>query len=248
MPTLPAASEFTASGTTEGTFKASLTTLLSYLSSLLGSAGTQPAALSALGAILNGTLGKTAAYTVVAADRGKLIDCSGTWTLAIDAVATLGAGFAFCVRNGGGGAITINPNLSEPIDGVASITLVPGESAVVAMNDTATGWITLARNGTGVQAATASVNGYMTAAYAAKLDGIAAGATVGVSKDVGAGGVGVMAYMLNGSGSPIAAGATVAGGNLLYENTVAYAASGTWRNVTDGTVASASSGTFQRIA
>jgi len=90
--------------------------------------------LNAADAFLNNVLAKTAAYTVVAADRGKLIDCDGTFPLSLTAAATLGAGFTFAVRNSGTGTITIDPDLSEQIDGATTITLAAGESAVIVCN------------------------------------------------------------------------------------------------------------------
>lgn len=100
-------------------------------------------------------------------------------------------------------------------------------------------------------AATASVNGYMTSTYAAKLDGIAAGATVGVPMDVGAGGVGMMAEMLNYSAGTLTSGATISGAYLRFLVDGANSgvpASGTWRNITATSIAMVSTGTFQRIA
>lgn len=104
----------------------------------------QATALETLGAALNGVITKTANYTVVSADRGKLIDCTtGTWTLSLTAAATLGAGFGFAVRNSGAGVITIDPNSTEQIDGATTITLAAGESCLVVCNGTA--WKTVGR-------------------------------------------------------------------------------------------------------
>lgn len=149
MTALPAASAFTGSGVTEGEFKTQLTAMRAFLSGLLGADGTQATALTTLGALMNGSVAKSAGYTVVAADRGKLIDCTGTWTLAVDAVATLGAGFAFGMRNGGTGSITINPDLSEQINGVSTLVIGPGESCVVLTNADASGWLAVFVGGGG---------------------------------------------------------------------------------------------------
>lgn len=159
MPALPSASAFTASSVSEGEFKTQITALIAYLNGILGSAGTQPAALTALGSLLNGTIAKTAAYTVVAADRGKLIDCSGTWTLAIDAIATLEAGFAFAAINSGTGVITINPDLSELINDELSLTLGPLESCVVLPNAAASGWLAIKSVSTGLLQRTVLTSG-----------------------------------------------------------------------------------------
>lgn len=69
---------------------------------------------------------KTSTYTLVGTDKGAFIDCSGTWTLAIDAAATLGNGWWCYVRNSGAGDITLDPNSTETIDGIASFVLYPG--------------------------------------------------------------------------------------------------------------------------
>lgn len=78
---------------------------------------------------------KTAAYTVVAGDLNKIINCtSGTFTVALAAAATLGSGFSCWVWNTATSAaevITIDPNASETIDGVATLTLRRGEGLQV---------------------------------------------------------------------------------------------------------------------
>jgi len=77
-------------------------------------------------------LAKTTAYTVLAADRGKLIDCtSGTFSLTMTAAATLADGWYCYVRNSGSGVITIDPNASELVDGASTITLGQGDSLVI---------------------------------------------------------------------------------------------------------------------
>ena len=85
----------------------------------------------------NEVLAKSANYTVVSADRSKLVDCTGTFNLALDAAATLGDGFALAARNSGTGIVTIDPNAAEQIDGAATVTLLPGESCVVFCNGSA---------------------------------------------------------------------------------------------------------------
>ena len=78
---------------------------------------------------------KTSAYTVVSTDAGKLIDCtSGTFTLAFQAAASLGANWATYIRNSGTGTITLDPNGAETIDGVATYTLRAGKTILVQCN------------------------------------------------------------------------------------------------------------------
>lgn len=143
MTALPPSTDFTAGTVTEGQFKTAMTALRDYLSGLFGTAGTQATALSTLGALLNGTLTKAANYTLAAADLGKMIDYTGTYTLTLLAAATAGDGFACGVRNSGTGVITIDPNSSELIDGASTITLAAGESCLLICNGTA--WKTVGR-------------------------------------------------------------------------------------------------------
>lgn len=87
----------------------SLSGLTTPLSIVQGGTGgtTQAAALTAQGALLNGVIAKTSAYTVAAADRGKLIDATtGTWTLTQLSAVTAGDGFSYAVKNSGTGVIT----------------------------------------------------------------------------------------------------------------------------------------------
>lgn len=105
-------------------------------------------------------------------------------------------------------------------------------------------------------AASAGANGYMSAGYAAKLDGIQAGATAGPVYDAGVNGLGVIAMMINKSGGSVSSGATIAGSSLQYLGidsasgsfTSHGVAAGTWRNITAGTIATNTAGTFQRVA
>lgn len=117
---------------------------LSAFSGTLLNDASQGAALTTLGAPLNVITALSANYTVVAADRGKLFDCTGTFTLSLTAAATLGAGFTFGVRNSGTGVITLDPNAAELVDGAATITYAASESSLVACN--AAAWKTVGRS------------------------------------------------------------------------------------------------------
>ena len=132
MTALLASSTATSPTATEGDVKSYLANLREFMSDLLGTDSTNKAAVQGLlGNILNGKVTKTGAYTVVSADRGKVIDCTGTWTMNIAAAATLGDGFCFAIRNSGTGAITIDPNLSETINGLTSFVIGGGEFVIV---------------------------------------------------------------------------------------------------------------------
>lgn len=58
-------------------------------------------------------LAKTGAYTLSAGDSGKLVTCSGTFTLSAEAAATLGDGWWVAFKNIGTGVITFNPDGPE---------------------------------------------------------------------------------------------------------------------------------------
>lgn len=119
-------------------------------------------------------------------------------------------------------------------------------------------------------AADAGTDGYMTSVYASKLDGIGAGADVtgggtcsgtctgvntgdqtlaglnGVSRDVGALGVGAFVYAKTTTGT-LVAGLTIAGSGMV-DNSGTSLSSGTWRNVQNGSIDVSTGGMVQRIA
>jgi hypothetical protein len=113
----------------------------------LSSTGSNASALGSLGSLAAGTQAKTANYTVVEADRGDVIFCTNSFTLSLTAAATLGDGFSFGVVNTGTGSITIDPSGAETIDGVATKTIAPNQSAFVVTNGTA--WRTVGLSGGG---------------------------------------------------------------------------------------------------
>lgn len=110
-------------------------------------ATTQIAALQALGVLGAETKAKAATYAVVAADRGDVLLCSGTFSVTLDAAATLGNGFTFAVRNTGTGTITIDPNGAETVDGASTRTLKPNQSAILVCDGA--NWITVGLSGNG---------------------------------------------------------------------------------------------------
>ena len=80
---------------------------------------------------------KTAAYTVVSGDLGKIVNCtSGTFTVSLTAAATLGSGFNCWVWNTGTGVITIDPNGAETIDGKTTYVLRAGQGTQIVCNGT----------------------------------------------------------------------------------------------------------------
>lgn len=84
---------------------------------------------------------KTSAYTIVADDLGKIINCvANIFTVSLTAASTLGAGFNCWIWNTGAGAITIDPDASETIDGLATIILSQGEGVQIVCDGT--NWLT----------------------------------------------------------------------------------------------------------
>lgn len=84
-----------------------------------------------------GYAAKTAAYTVVSADRGKIIEVTaGTFTIDATSAATLGAGFFFWLKNIGTGTTTFNPAGAETVDLVASKDYVTGDAALIETDGT----------------------------------------------------------------------------------------------------------------
>lgn len=131
MTGLPNVSDLVQTGISKGTFKAALSNLRAHLFELLGGTGSKADALKALGAPLNSKADKVGAYTVVATDRGQVINCSGTWPLSISDAASLGDGFVFAVLNSGSGTITLDPYLSQQIDGATTKALGAGKLLLV---------------------------------------------------------------------------------------------------------------------
>lgn len=60
------------------------------------------------------------------ADKGKLFDATGTFTQTVDAAAALGLGWWCLYQYSGTGAVTVDPNASELIDGITSGVILPG--------------------------------------------------------------------------------------------------------------------------
>lgn len=146
MPvTLPAAAAFQAEPMSAQALSDALVQVRDFVAQHLGTAGTPEAALQAIGALVSGVRTMTAAGSVAAADRGRTILASGTWTLALGASATLGAGFACVVVNTGSGTITLDPDASEQIDGATTAALGAGRAALLLCDGG--GWRSLALPG-----------------------------------------------------------------------------------------------------
>ena len=86
---------------------------------------------------------QTANYTVVAGDLGSIIKCTAVITVNLTSAATLGAGFACTIWNeyteSNAGNVTIDPYLTETIDGQTTIVLGISEGVEIISDGTA--WV-----------------------------------------------------------------------------------------------------------
>lgn len=145
MTTLPTAAQFQAEPMEALALSDALVQLRDCLAGVIGTDGTPATALAALGALVAGHATRSAATTLAAADRGRAIACSGSWTLALLPSAAAGAGFAVLLANTGTGTITLDPDGSELIDGAATRTLAAGRACL--LWNTGTEWRTQALAG-----------------------------------------------------------------------------------------------------
>lgn len=76
---------------------------------------------------------KTATYTVVAGDAGKMLIANSGSAVTFDLTAsvTMGAGWTAMVKNVGAGTLTIDPNGSETIDGAATMPLEQDQWTII---------------------------------------------------------------------------------------------------------------------
>jgi len=81
-------------------------------------------------------------YTILTTDRASFqVWTGGVGTFTLPASATAGNNFYFSVNNQGTGNLTLVPNGADLINGLASLTLIPGNSATVVSSGT--GWFTV---------------------------------------------------------------------------------------------------------
>src|SRR6185312_1630745 len=80
--------------------------------------------LSAFGKVAGGVTSVSDDYTVLASDQGKLIKATvASKTITTPAAATVGAAFRFGILNNSDGDIPPDPNASETIDGLSTLTI-----------------------------------------------------------------------------------------------------------------------------
>lgn len=91
------------------------------------------------------TVAKSSGFTVANEHVGNVFACTGTFTAALTAAASLGNGFICGIQNVSTGQITIDPNASELIDGAATLVVLPGWSYMLVCDGIA--WRTISATG-----------------------------------------------------------------------------------------------------
>lgn len=79
---------------------------------------------------------QSGSYTVLSTDQGKVIRCTGTFTVELPDASSLPDGFTTYIANVSTGVITIDPASSETIDGGSSVRVYPGQTRLVQGNAT----------------------------------------------------------------------------------------------------------------
>lgn len=237
MTALPSIASFTAPAVTEGEFKTALSNLHLFLSGLLGTTGAAADAQAALGALLGaGVETKTGAYTVQPEDRGKVVACSGTFTVTLPDAGAVGAGFAVAIGNYGDGTITIDPFGTQTLDGAATRALASNRMMVVcAVNGE---WLSVGGIGAAstteagvvqLSTATNSTSTTLAATASAVKDAYDLAASKAASShthsqyldtDMGYSAVGSLCFAYNKSVTSVAPGGTLAGSNLTPASVV----------------------------
>ena len=76
-------------------------------------------------------------YTANTSDRASVyVWTGGAGTLSLTAAATVGNDWFVMIRNGGTGNLTVDPAGSETINGASTLTMAPGDSAIIVCNGT----------------------------------------------------------------------------------------------------------------
>lgn len=88
----------------------------------------------------------TTGLTITAAHYGKVIECTGTNTISLLALATAGAGFYLTIKNTSTGVVTVDGSGSETIDGSTTVALTNKESITIMVDEAIGDWMIVARN------------------------------------------------------------------------------------------------------
>ena len=74
---------------------------------------------------------KSAGFTVGTDEAGELFACTGTFTVTFPSATAVSPGWAVTVDNVGSGSITIDPDGSETVNGLSTLTIGPGQFAFI---------------------------------------------------------------------------------------------------------------------
>ena len=137
--TLPSARSFTGSSVTEGQFKTSLSTLLDYLGSSLGTSSGTAAVLSHLGSPLSSHRTISGSTTLTGADKGRIIESttSSSVTVALPSVTTIDDGYSAVVIARFG---TVTLESQNGIYGHRTAVLKKGRAALVFVKKSSGTW------------------------------------------------------------------------------------------------------------
>lgn len=84
------------------------------------------------------SVGRTASWTMTAAESGTVFTMQGSFTLAMTSAATLGAGWHAVFKKDDNGRVTLDPAGTEPIGTAATLDLYRGD--IVELRSTGAGW------------------------------------------------------------------------------------------------------------
>lgn len=121
----------------------------------IGSSGADAATLAGYGLVALGqTLNQSHPVTTFASDRTAtsadraetLVWTGGAGTLTLDAATTLGENWFTLVRNSGTGALAVNTNGSDLLNGSTTVTFQGGDSAIIVCSGTAFYTVGLGKN------------------------------------------------------------------------------------------------------
>ena len=139
MVTLPTARSFTGQSVTEGGFKSSMTQLIDYLSSSLGTSSGAGNILTHLGTALSGHRRISGSTTLTSADRGRIVEStvSSAISVTLPPISDVGDGYTVMIVARSG---NVTVRAYDAIYGNRESTLQAGRAALVFAEKSAGTW------------------------------------------------------------------------------------------------------------
>ena len=139
VTTLPTARSFTGSSVTEGGFKSSMTQLIDYLSSSLGTSSGAGNVLTHLGTALSGHRRISGSTTLTSADRGRIVEStvSSSISVTLPPISDVGDGYTVLIIARSG---NVTVRAYDAIYGNRESTLQAGRAALVFAEKSAGTW------------------------------------------------------------------------------------------------------------